>query len=500
VDSDPCADRALTPDASVTSSGLVEAPDLDLHDITRRFGNVIALDQASLTVRKGSIHALLGENGAGKTTLMRIAFGLIKPDSGSIHVKGKRATFASPADAIAAGIGMVHQQFSLVPEMTVAENVALGGRGRFNAAEVARRIDIMGNRMGMHLDPFAKVAVLTSSERQKLEIVRTFAHNATILILDEPTAVLTPRDIGDLFAQLRAFAFAGGSVVLITHKLRDAIENADEVTVLRRGRCVLSSPMHLMNRENLANAMLGSSTIMPLTSKRPLRSSAAVILDLQDVSFHDERRIQRLRSVSLQVAQGEILGVAALEGAASYLLRIMADRLEPTSGIIRRPSTIGFVPEDRPDEAIIPELTLPENMALANAGSRTGTIDWQSVTEEAERTVQSFDVKAPGMSTPTSALSGGNQQKFVLGRELKDRPALLVLENPTQGLDIHAAEAIHERLRAAADAGTAVVIYSSDLDELASISDRVVVVNRGSIANTSANRDAIGSLLLETAD
>jgi general nucleoside transport system ATP-binding protein len=499
VDSHPRAYRALTPDTPVTSPELLEAPDLDLHDVTRRFGNVIALDQASFTVRKRSIHALLGENGAGKTTLMRIAFGLIKPDSGSIHVKGKRASFASPADAIAAGIGMVHQQFSLVPEMTVAENVALGGRGRFNAREVARRIDLIGNRMGMHLDPFAKVAVLTSSERQKLEIVRTFAHDATILILDEPTAVLTPKDIGDLFSQLRAFASAGGSVVLITHKLRDAIENADEVTVLRRGRCVLSSPMHLVNQEILAGAMLGSTAIVPLRAKRPMRTNVAVVLDLQNVSFQDERRIERLRNVSLQVVQGEILGVAALEGAAGHLLRIMADRLEPTSGIIKRPSTIGFVPEDRPDEAIIPELTLPENMALANASSRTGTIDWQDITEQAERTVQSFDVKAPGMSAPMTALSGGNQQKFVLGRELKDRPALLVLENPAQGLDVHAAEAIHERLRAAADAGTAVVIYSSDLDELASISDRIVVVNRGGIASTSANRDAIGSLLLETA-
>jgi ABC-type uncharacterized transport systems, ATPase components len=489
----------LNPERIDSSAQGIEAADLELHDITRRFGNVVALDQASLTVRKGSIHALLGENGAGKTTLMRVAFGLIRPDSGSIHVRGRRVSFASPADAISAGIGMVHQQFSLVPQMTVAENVALGGRGTFDAGQVARRIETIGNRMGMHLDPFARVATLTSSERQKLEIVRTFAHDATILILDEPTAVLTPGDIGDLFAQLRSFASAGGSVILITHKLRDAIENADTVTVLRRGRCVLSSPMHLVNEEILARAMLGSTSAVETPFARPLKRSAAVVLDLRDVSFQDERRIERLRSVSLQVVEGEILGVAALEGAASQMLRIMAGRLEPTSGTITRPSKIGFVPEDRPDEAIIPELTLPENMALANAVSRSGTIDWRDIAGKAGDIVRNFDVKTPGMTVPISTLSGGNQQKFVLGRELRDQPELLVLENPTQGLDVHAAEAIHEKIRAAADSGTAVVIYSSDLDELAAISDRVVVVNRGSLASTGPQRESIGALLLETA-
>jgi general nucleoside transport system ATP-binding protein len=489
----------LIPERTNASPGTTKPPDLDLYEISRRFGNVVALDHASLAVRKGSIHALLGENGAGKTTLMRIAFGLIKPDSGSIDVKGKRVTFASPADAIASGIGMVHQQFSLVPEMTVADNVALGGRGRYDANEVARRIETIAGRMGMHIDPFAKVATLTSSERQKLEIIRTFAHDATILILDEPTAVLTPRDIGDLFAQLKAFASGGGSVVLITHRLRDAIENADTVTVLRRGKCVLSSPMHLVNQEILASAMLGSALTAHGSFFLRAEKTTSVVLDLQDVSYQDERRVERLRNVSLQVAEGEVVGVAALEGAASHMLRIMADRLQPTSGTIRRPATIGFVPEDRLDEAIIPELNLPENMALANARSRSGTIDWQGIEADVAETVEKFDVKSPGMTAPISTLSGGNQQKFVLGRELRNTPKLLVLENPTQGLDVHAADAMHAKIRTAANDGTGVVIYSSDLDELATISDRVVVVRGATIVSTSPDRESVGALLLETA-
>jgi general nucleoside transport system ATP-binding protein len=489
----------LTSEIADLSHKANELADLDLHEISKKFGPIVALDKASLTVRKGSIHALLGENGAGKTTLMRIAFGLITPDSGSIDVKGKRVRFTSPADAIAAGIGMVHQQFSLVPEMTVAENVALGGRGRYDVREVARRIESIASKMGMTLDPFAKVATLTGSERQKLEIVRTFAHDATTLILDEPTAVLTPKDIGDLFAQLRAFASAGGSVVLITHKLRDAIDNADEVTVLRRGRCVLSSPMHLVDQSILADAMLGAALPTQPAVSRQAKSNARIVLDLDDVSFQDERRMERLRNVSLRVMEGEVLGVAALEGAARHMLRIMADRLQPTSGIVKRPATIGFVPEDRADEAIIPELTLTENMALANAGQRSGTINWHDIATQTGRTIENFSVHAPGSTASASALSGGNQQKFVLGRELQNNPALLILENPTQGLDVHATNAIHDKIRAVASVGTAVVMYSSDLDELAAIADRVLVVSRGRVVTTGPDRESVGRLLLETA-
>ncbi len=477
----------------------IASPDLELREISKSFGRMSALDNASLIVRKGSIHALLGENGAGKTTLMRIAFGMIAADSGSISVQGDPVHFKSPADAIAAGIGMVHQQFSLVPEMTVAENVALGGHGKFDRTVVAHRIEAIGRKMGMELDPFAKVSSLTSSERQKLEIVRTLSHNARTLILDEPTAVLTPTDIGDLFAQLRAFADDGGSIVLITHKLRDAIEHADEVTVLRHGRRVLNSPMRVVDQNDLAKAMLGESTrVSTPLSVRPSVASICV-LELKQLTLRDERGVERLTRVSFQVAAGEIVGIAALEGAGRAMLRLIAGRLEPTAGTIRRPRKVGFVPEDRQEEAVIPDFSLTENLALGNIASLAGRIDWLRFEQETASTVEEYGVRAASIDSPVSSLSGGNQQKFVLGRELRDQPELLVLENPTQGLDVHAAESVHEKIRAARDSGTGIVMYSSDLDELAALSDRVAVVSRGTITVSAPDKTAIGNLLLETA-
>ena len=475
-------------------------PDLELDSITKWFGKAPALDNASLKLRNRSIHALLGENGAGKTTLMRIAFGMLAPDSGSIRVRGKLVQLASPADAIQAGIGMVHQQFSLVPEMTVAENVALGGRGKYNRGEVAARVQTIAARIGMKLDPSAKVKTLTASERQKLEIVRTFAHNAAILILDEPTAVLTPRDRGDLFAQLRSFADAGGSVVLITHKLRDALEHADEVTVLRRGRCVLNASMISVNETVLAEAMLGETQQRGLPGAKLMDVPKQSVLELRDISLRDEYDIVRLDRVSLQINAGEIVGVAALDGAAKALLGLLGGRLTPTSGDIIRPRSIGFVPEDRLQDALVPDFSLTENMALQNAGARSGRMNWSEIEMNTASVIKKFGVVAPGTDARTGNLSGGNQQKFVLGRELAEAPALLVLENPTQGLDIHAANAIHEKIRAARNSGTAVVMYSSDLDELAALSDRVLVVNNGVITVSSADRDAIGRLLLATND
>jgi len=473
-------------------------PGLSLENINKTFGRITALDSASLAIRPGTIHALLGENGAGKTTLMRIAFGMIRPDSGTVRVNGQAVLFASPFDAIAAGIGMVHQQFSLIPEMTVAENVALGGRGRYNNRLVADRVTALAAKMGMTLDPLAKVKELTASERQKLEIIRTFAHKARILILDEPTAVLTPQDVGDLFAQLRAFADNGGSVVLITHKLHDALKHANEVTVLRRGHGVLNALITEVDDEMLAAAMLGHAQI-----SRPRIASCSVTaprvaLELKNVTLRNERGIVQLSNVSLVVREGEIVGVAALEGAAKSMMRLMAGRITPNAGEMKRPSSIGFVPEDRVDEAIIPDFSLSENMALRSAAARSGRIDWTETGQRVESIISQYDVRAPGADIRIRNLSGGNQQKFVLGRELSGAPALLVLENPTQGLDVHATAAIHEKIRSARNAGTAVVMYSSDLEELAALSDRVIVVSEGSITEMRPDLDLIGRSLLST--
>lgn len=479
------------------SSGAAGDTILELHEITKRFASIVALDKVSLNVRRGRITALLGENGAGKTTLMRVAFGMIQPDSGSIVVNGVRKRLDSPSDAIAAGIGMVHQQFSLVPAMTVVENVALGGSGKFSGARVAATLSAIAERTGLTLDPFAIVRDLGNADRQKLEIIRTLAHDAKIMILDEPTAVLTPKDVSDLFRRLKSFAANGGAVVLITHKLADARAYADDVTVLRAGRVVLSTHMSETTEDSLAAAMLGGlSEQQPLHSEKPVLSSTS-IASLERVTVAGSADGN---PITLHLNAGEIVGVAALDGAARSLLRILASRMKVASGRVRLPSRIGFVPENRKDEALIGDFSLAENLALANAGSRKGRMDWNAIEADAEEVIRDFDVRAPGIEASPAQLSGGNQQRFVLGRELQNSPQLIVLENPTQGLDINAAEFVHRRLRQARNEGAAVVFYSSDLDELADLSDRVLVVSRSRVTHVAPNRDSIGKALLGTDD
>ena len=467
---------------------------LELHGITKRFGSTVVLDDVSFSLQPNSIHALLGENGAGKTTLMRIAFGMIPADTGSIRVNGKDVSLSSPADAIAAGIGMVHQQFSLVPAMSVAENVALGGKGLYRHDEIAKRIADVARRTGLELDPDAKVADLTSAERQKLEIIRTLVHDADILILDEPTAVLTPQDISELFDQLKEFAKQGGAVVLITHKLQDALAHADEVTILRHGRVVLHAPMSSMTVPLLTTAMLGATPLPGSREKAPTSDTEAAAI-LRGVTFRDRRGVMK-GPIDLEIPRGQILGVAALEGAAGAFLRALSGRLRPETGHVEAPGLIGFVPENRQEEALVPDFSLTENVALKDAGKRTGLLEWLQIRDKTTRMVSAFDVHTPGIQTPARNLSGGNQQRFVLARELYDGPPLLVLENPTQGLDINATAAIHSRMRATRDEGTAVVFYSSDLDELAEVADRVLVMGSTHVTFCEPDRNIIGAHLL----
>lgn len=467
---------------------------LELHKITKRFGSVTALQDVSLTLRRNSIHALLGENGAGKTTLMRVAFGMIRPDDGWIAVKGRRTTIASPADAIAMGIGMVHQQFSLVPAMTVAENVALGGRGLFRHDAVAHRLSDIGERTGLYLRPDSLVADLSSTERQKLEIIRTLAHEATVLILDEPTAVLTPRDVEDLFAQLRLFADHGGSVVLITHKLDDALAHADEVTVLRHGRSVMSASVVGLNRASLTTAMLG---VTPGTTGREpqLHKRSTVVAAFHNVTLRGTRGVPS-SFMNLEVFGGEILGVAALEGAAGPLLRALAGRLRPDSGEVRIPVHVGYVPENRQEEALVPDFSVTENFALKDAGRRQGLAQWGQMRQLTANVIRQFGIHVSGPEARAREMSGGNQQRFVVGRELEGNPPLLVLDNPTQGLDVSAAASVHERIRTARNMGTAIVFYSSDLDELVELADRVIVANASGLIFSPPDRDLVGNLLL----
>lgn len=479
----------------------MSAAALALHDITKRFGSVVALDGAALDVRAGTLHALLGENGAGKTTLMRLAFGMLRPDAGTIEVDGRPRRWRSSADAIAAGIGMVHQHFLIVPAMTVAENVALGDRGLlrgFNPRAAADRVRQIGAETGLVLNPAAGVADLPVGAQQRLEIVKALARNARILILDEPTAVLSPVESQELYVWLRAFVTRGGTVVLITHKLREALTLADEVTVLRRGRTVLSRAAAELDEPRVIAAMIDAmapndAAMVATGETKP----GGVVLSLEHASVTDERGVERLRDVTMVVRSGEIVGVAGVEGSGQReLLRVMAGRLTADSGHAELPARIGFVPEDRLRDALIPAMTLVENFALKDAGEAHGSMPWKSYQARTQATIQEHDVRTSGPASPAGALSGGNQQKFVIARELEGSPEVLVVENPTRGLDIRAAAHVLAELRSARSRGVAVVVYSSDLDEVLSMSDRMIVCFGGRATATPVDAGAVARALV----
>ena len=500
------------------------APLLELRGVSHRYGAIVALDDASFVLRPGTVHALLGENGAGKTTLMRVAFGLVHADVAAMRVGGEEVAVRSPADAIALGIGMVHQHFALIPAMTAAENVALGGQGAFDHETVARRLRALGDSSGMAIDPDARVDTLTVAEQQRLEIVKALHRDARVLILDEPTAVLAPRESDELLAWLRRYVAAGNAAVLITHKLREALAIADDITVLRRGRVVACMAGSAATVASLQHAMLGAGGDGIATdgiaagersrerddaavSTAPGATSAGVgaaraptiVVRAEGVDASDGR--ERIRDVSFAIAEGEIVGVAGVEGAGHHLLmRLLAGRIAPTRGTIELPDAIGFIPEDRHRDAIIDEMGLAENVALRGAGARPGRMRWAEWAARAAVLVRDHDVRgaddaAPG-ATPASALSGGNQQKLVVARELAGDTRLVVAENPTRGLDVRAAAAVLESLRTAARRGAAVVFYSADLDEVLGLADRVLVVHAGEVTECSRDREQVGRLML----
>ena len=475
-------------------------PALSLVGITRRFGRVTALEDTSMHVHPGTVHALLGENGAGKTTLMRVAFGLVRPDSGSIALSGQTLKFASPAAALAAGMGMVHQHFTLVPAMTVAENVALGGRGRFSLAAWAARVREIGERTGLVLDPLARVSELSVGAQQRCEIVKALARDVRVLILDEPTAVLAPTEAQELLRWIKTFALAGHAVVLITHKLRDAIAVASNVTVLRLGKSVLNAAVADTTEDQLAAAMLGSTPIKRALINEPgplPDDTSRVVLRLSNASYRDSQNVVRVNHASLDVRSGEIVGVAAVEGAGQReLLRLLSGRLLQSEGDVQLPTHIGFVPEDRHNDAMLLDRSLVENVALRDAGSRQGRMPWSALQRATRTIITELQVRAGGADVQARTLSGGNQQKLILGRELADHPAALVVENPTRGLDFRSTSAVHDALRAARTAGAAVVVYSSDLDEVLSLADRVVVMHAGKLSNVASDRESIGRAML----
>lgn len=479
-------------------------PALSVRGIVKRFGCTMALDAADLEVRQGTVHALLGENGAGKTTLMRLVFGIVRLDAGEVRVEGVLRHWRSSADAIAAGIGMVHQHFMLIPAMTVAENVALGDRGfltAFDPLAAAERVRKLGAETGLVLDPWARVADLSVGAQQRLEIVKALARDARVLILDEPTAVLTPAEAEELYAWLRQFVKRGRTAVLITHKLREALAVADDITVLRRGKTVLSGSAKELSERQVVGALLGDTALMETRvvehASSQTRDEGLVVANLERVCAEDVHGITRLRGATLKVRAGEIVGVAGVEGAGQReLIRILAGRQVPTSGSVALPARVGFVPEDRLRDAIIAPMTLTENLALKEAGARHGQMPWPALRARTSAVMRSHEVRAAGPETSASVLSGGNQQKFVLGRELEGFPELLVVENPVRGLDIRAAGQVLQGLREARAAGVAIVMYSGDVEELLAVADRIVVCFGGRVAPVAADPESVARALV----
>ena len=469
---------------------------VSLRSIVKRFGPVTALNGASLSVARGTVHALLGENGAGKTTLMRIAYGLDRPDSGVLELDGRAVRLRTPADAIACGIGMVQQHFALVPPMTVADNVALGGRGRYHPRESADHVRALAERTGLRIDPAARVRDLPPAAQQKLELLKIFSRDARILILDEPTAVLAPAEAVELMALLRRTADDGGAVVLVTHKLREALAIADDVTVLRRGETVLTTRASAISEDQLARAMFPDGAA-PEAPTLLARETGPPVAELRDVELRDQRGVARVREASLSVRAGEVLGIAGVEGSGHHeLLLALAGRLEPSAGEIRIPRDVAFIPEHRQRDALIATFSVSENVALRGAATARGRIHWQDVARRAHTLIDRHGIRAASVDAPVRTLSGGNQQKLVLARELDGDPPLVVVENPTQGLDVRATLAIRGSLRGARDAGAAVVVYASDLDELLAVADRVIVTFAGRLREVPLDADRIGRAML----
>ena len=500
-------------------------PALALRGIRKRFGSVQALRGADFTLMPGELHALLGENGAGKTTLMRVAYGMVRPDAGEIAVHGAVGGIASPRAARRAGIGMVHQHFTSVPALTVAENVALAAGWPVAPRALRERVHAIAERVGLPVDPDVRAGHLSVALKQRLEIVKALASEARILLLDEPTAVLAPGEADELLRVVRAFTAAGGAAVLITHKLDEALEAADRVTVLRQGAVVFAGEVGGQTASSLAGMMVGdggSVELRPLRfaqgdSSAPGRSTTGAGGD-SSVPIRERPLLVRLeelevsrdtgygiavRRATLGIRAGEIVGIAAVEGNGQReLLRAVAGRLQPLRGRREVAGPVGFVPEDRTTEGLIPELTLTENVVLGSRADdpwvRRGRVDWRVARARTASLIAEYGVVAPGPDAPAAALSGGNQQKMVVARELARGPRVVVAENPTRGLDIRATEEIHARLRAAAASGAAVLMYSSDLDEVLGLAARVVVIARGVLTEVPGNatRVQVGELMV----
>jgi general nucleoside transport system ATP-binding protein len=476
---------------------------LELRGITKRFPGVVANDSVDFDLRRGEVHALLGENGAGKSTLMNVLYGLYHPDEGEIRVNGEPVRMGSPQEAIARGVGMVHQHFMLIPVMTVAENIVLAREPReagilLDYDQAKDSVRELAASFGFAIDPNARIQDITVGQQQRVEILKALYRRADILILDEPTAVLTPQESGELFGILRALQREGMSIIFITHKLNEVLDIADRITVLRRGKVVETVPAKGATEEGLARLMVGREVLLRV--EKGEASAGEALLQVEGLRVRDDRGLEKVRGVSFEVRAGEIVGIAGVDGngqtelidALTGLRKAEAGRVVLGGRDITRGTAkehldqgLGHIPEDRQHRGLVLDFSLAENIALHDFRkppvSRFGWLFPRRLVERARLLLQEFDVRGGGPQTRASALSGGNQQKVILAREIDRDPSVLIAAQPTRGLDVGAIEFVHRRLIVERDEGRGVLLVSLELEEVLSLADRILVIYEGEI-------------------
>jgi simple sugar transport system ATP-binding protein len=479
---------------------------VDMRGITKQFPGVLANNNVDFSVRAGEIHALVGENGAGKTTLMNILYGLVHADSGEIQVDGKPARISGPRDAIAHGIGMVHQHFMLIPVFTVGENVMLGrepvtGPDFYDRRHAREAIQELTRRYGLALDSDARMGDLPVGLQQRAEIVKVLYRGANILILDEPTGVLTPQESKELFGVLRDLVKVGKTIIFISHKLREVLEISDRITVMRRGKVVGHLTTKETSEEEIATMMVGREVLLRV-DKEPAKPGA-VTFKVENLTANSDRGVPALKGLSFELREGEILGIAGVEGnGQSELTEVLAGTRRATGGRVllgdrdvttfdartEREAGIAFIPEDRRGAGLVLSYSIAENLILGRQRARQFAwhefvLSLNSIYSWAQRLVKEFDIRTPSITTAVRNLSGGNQQKVIVAREMGTHPKVLIAAQPTRGVDIGAIEFIHRRLVAERDAGTAILLVSAELDEIRSLSDRIAVMYEGRIVS-----------------
>lgn len=478
------------------------APVVELRNITKRFPGIVANDSISLRLDKGEIHALLGENGAGKSTLMNIVFGLYQPDEGNIYVQGKEVTIDSPNRAIELGIGMVHQHFKLVQPFTVTENIILGMEPRkgleIDIRSAQKKVSQLSEQYGLKVDPKARIEDISVGMQQRVEILKTLYRGADILIFDEPTAVLTPQEISELMIIMKNLVKEGKSIILITHKLKEIMEISDTVTIIRRGKVIDTVKTSETTTRELAEKMVGRDVSFKVSKKEA--TPAEPVLEVKQVVSRNHQGLQALKGISFEVKAGEILGIAGVDGnGQSELIEALTGLRSIDEGQVlllgkditnqtpRNISEAGLshIPEDRHKHGLVLDFTVSENMVLETyfhpAYSRNGFLNYEAIDKHAEDLVKEYDVRTSSINNKARSLSGGNQQKAIIAREIHKRPNLLVAAQPTRGLDVGAIEFVHKQLIEQRDQGRAVLLISFELDEIMNVSDRIAVIYEGRI-------------------